>query len=175
MEKGRKEEEIGEKGDEKGGVEKVVEAKGGEKGRKVEEKGKKDIDKRESENTKKPNPNEGKMFPIFINPSSGIKNNNRPPKKRAAKKQEKFIEKAAQHYFFKRKDQVCPEVKEDLGESSKKVKEVFIKMNMKCKNTIPVANDCDEVMIGSCVSGGEGEKERRGEGERGHLDRAFGE
>ena len=66
-------------------------------------------------------------------------------------------------------------MKEDLGESSKKVKEVFIKMNMKCKNTIPVANDCDEVMIGSCVSGGEGEKERRGEGERGLLDRAFGE
>ena len=128
-----------------------------------------DIDKRESENTKKPHPNEGKMFPIFINPSSGIKNNNRPAKKRAAKK--KFIEKAAQHYFFKRKDQVCPEVTEDLGESSKKV----IKMNMKFKNTIPVANDCDEVMIGSCVSGGEGEKERRGEGERGHLDRAFGE
>ena len=106
--------------------------------------------------------------------SSGINNNNKPAKKRAAKKP-KFIEKASQHYFFKRKDQVCPEVKEDLGESSKKVKEVFIKMNMKCKNTIPVANDCDEVMIGSCVSGGEGEKERRGEGERGHLDRAFGE
>ena len=35
-------------------------------------------------------------------------------------------------------------------------------------------SDCDDVMMGLSVSGGEGEKER-GEGEKGHLDRAFGE
>ena len=101
-----------------------------------------------------------KLFPIFSNPSSGIKSPEQGTKKKvknkinrnkSLKKGPSFKDNAIKFYSFKTKaERSNPEVKEKLA-SEKKIKKREID-----EITSPIANHPNELVMPGCVSGGEG-------------------
>ena len=135
-----------------------------EKGQSENENGKVVERMREREMGIEPYPNQVKsenikLFPIFVKPSSGIKNQTKSNavKKRTAKSEKKFKEKSANYYTFnsKKAQDNNPEM---MGDRSKNVGQFLINKSLKKD---PETINKDEVKVCRSVIGG-----------KGHLDSA---